>query len=159
MRAAAPREAMISAAITVMSAKRDGSAARPARTWESRSGRPSSAARLGWWCGPPRGTLLREVEEAARRWLSGDGPRPDNAVYRDHPLTAEVALAFGNAATAYRGMGADLLLAFHDLVTDLEDRYGPVHDLLDRTPGADSVLPRAFRQMWVPERSLVCTAG
>ncbi len=106
----------------------------------------SGPARLVVWS--TEGRPLRDVEEAAGRWLSGGGPRPDNAVYRDSPLIGEVAFVFGNGAAAYRGMGADLLLAFPDLVTDLEDRYGPVQDLLDRTPGADSTLPWALRQIW-----------
>ncbi|MEV6823359.1 hypothetical protein [Amycolatopsis sp. NPDC051102] len=111
-----------------------------------RAGRPGDdgPARLVVWSAggdPPAG-----VESAAERWLQSGGPQPDGVAYRDRPLPGQVAFLFGNGAASYPGMGAQLLLAFPDLVARLERRYGPLGDLIGVTDG--SALPRALRQIW-----------
>ncbi|WET82456.1 hypothetical protein P3102_15215 [Amycolatopsis sp. QT-25] len=111
-----------------------------------RTGRPGDGgpARLVVWSAggePPLG-----AESAAEQWLRSGGPRPDGVAYRDRPLPGQVAFLFGNGAASYPGMGTQLLLAFPDLVAGLEQRYGPIDDLLGATDG--SALPRALRQIW-----------
>ena len=58
--------------------------------------------------------------EALRRWLAGQGPRPDAVAYRDAPLGGEMAFVFTNGSAAYPGMGAELALAFPDLADAFE---------------------------------------
>ena len=58
--------------------------------------------------------------EAARSWLAHEGPRPDAVAYRDAPLGGEIAFVFTNGSAAYPGMGAELALAFPDLVEAFE---------------------------------------
>jgi 3-hydroxymyristoyl/3-hydroxydecanoyl-(acyl carrier protein) dehydratase/3-oxoacyl-(acyl-carrier-protein) synthase/malonyl CoA-acyl carrier protein transacylase len=73
-------------------------------------------------------------EEAVRRWLARDGPRPDAVAYRDAPLGGQVAFVFTNGSAAYPGMGAGLALAFPDLAGEFEASHAP----LRRPPGPPS---------------------
>ncbi|WP_405719304.1 beta-ketoacyl synthase N-terminal-like domain-containing protein [Streptomyces sp. NBC_01537] len=65
---------------------------------------------------------------AARRWLTGQGIRPDGVAFRAKPLTGEVAFVYTNGSAAYPRMGRELMLAFPAVTAELEARCGPLED-------------------------------
>jgi acyl transferase domain-containing protein/3-hydroxymyristoyl/3-hydroxydecanoyl-(acyl carrier protein) dehydratase len=64
--------------------------------------------------------------DAARRWLTGDGPRPEAAAYHDNPLGGELAFVFTSGSASYPGMGAEQALAFPRLVGEFAGRATPL---------------------------------
>ncbi|MFJ4654508.1 beta-ketoacyl synthase N-terminal-like domain-containing protein [Nocardia sp. NPDC088792] len=82
-------------------------------------GRRSSA-------GPARLVILAENpdrlvdrRQRAGHWLRGETPQPDWAVFREQPLSGEIAFVYTGGAAAYPGMGRELTLAFPHAVGDL----------------------------------------
>ena len=59
--------------------------------------------------------------DSVRRWLDGNGPRPDGVAFRDTPVRGETAFVFTNGSAAYPGMGAELALAFPAFADTVED--------------------------------------
>ncbi|MBT2676053.1 beta keto-acyl synthase [Streptomyces sp. ISL-14] len=89
------------------------------------------AGRSSRYDGPARLTLvttaadLSETVAAARRWLSGQAPRPASAAYQDRPLTGEVAFVYTNGSAHYDGAGQSLARLFPELAEAVGRRYGP----------------------------------
>lgn len=63
--------------------------------------------------------------EAAERWLSGLGVRPEGVAFRERPVGGETAFVYTNGSACYPGMGRELLLALPDELRRLEARSGP----------------------------------
>ncbi|WP_330291278.1 beta-ketoacyl synthase N-terminal-like domain-containing protein [Streptomyces sp. NBC_00576] len=93
---------------------------------------------------------LADRTETARRWLAGeDGVRPDFTAFRDRPVGGEVAFVFSGGSMAYAGMGADVMLAFPDLLAAVEDRSGPLHGLVGWAHEGEQPRPgHALDQIW-----------
>lgn len=75
--------------------------------------------------GPARLAVVVEEHaqlDAARRWLTGTGPRPEAAAYHDKSLGGELAFVFTSGSASYPGMGAELALAFPRLVGEFAGR-------------------------------------
>jgi 3-hydroxymyristoyl/3-hydroxydecanoyl-(acyl carrier protein) dehydratase/malonyl CoA-acyl carrier protein transacylase len=79
--------------------------------------------------GPARLAIVADEREplsaradAARRWLTAGGPRPDGIAYRDEPLDGEIAFVFTNGSAAYPGMGAEVSRAFPGVVSGLDEQ-------------------------------------
>ncbi|MGH8791733.1 MAG: beta-ketoacyl synthase N-terminal-like domain-containing protein [Stackebrandtia sp.] len=68
---------------------------------------------------------LRDRLEAARTWLSDSGPQPDGVAFRERPLDGEIGFVFTSGASAYRGMGRELTLAFPSFVEGVTDGDTP----------------------------------
>ncbi|PZT73410.1 MULTISPECIES: polyketide synthase [unclassified Streptomyces] len=86
-----------------------------------------------------------ESRAAARRWLTGSGPRPAGVRFRDRPVGGETAFVYTNGSAAYEGMGRELMSALpslgetvrnthHALGTRLRTR--PRHGVLEQIWGA-----------------------
>ncbi len=94
---------------------------------------------------------LAERSTAARRWLTGQGIRPDGVAFRERPLDGTVAFVYTNGSAAYPGMGRELMFAFPEITAELEVRCGPLEGLVGwayRRP-ADGFRPRhPLNQMW-----------
>ncbi|MDX2546222.1 beta-ketoacyl synthase N-terminal-like domain-containing protein [Streptomyces sp. WI04-05B] len=93
---------------------------------------------------------LADRTEAARKWLAGEGgARPDLTAFRDRPVGGEVAFVFSGGSMAYAGMGADVMLAFPDLLAAVEERSGPLHGLVGWAHESERPRPRhALDQIW-----------
>lgn len=72
---------------------------------------------------------LRQRTQQARRWLLGRAPKPPWAAYRDTPLSGRIAFVYPGGAAAYAGMGAQVALAFPDLVAALIGRCPQLADV------------------------------
>ncbi|MDX3633215.1 beta-ketoacyl synthase N-terminal-like domain-containing protein [Streptomyces europaeiscabiei] len=87
--------------------------------------------------------------EAARTWLVGEGVRPDLTAFHERPVAGEVGFVFSGGSMAYPGMGADVMLAFPDLLAAVEERSGPLHGLVGWAHEGESPRPRsALDQIW-----------
>ncbi|MDX3838627.1 beta-ketoacyl synthase N-terminal-like domain-containing protein [Streptomyces europaeiscabiei] len=94
---------------------------------------------------------LADRSESARRWLAGErgDARPDFTAFRDRPVGGEVAFVFSGGSMAYAGMGADLMLAFPDLLAAVEERSGPLHGLVGWAHEGEQSRPgHALDQIW-----------
>ncbi|MEB3222562.1 MAG: beta-ketoacyl synthase N-terminal-like domain-containing protein [Candidatus Sericytochromatia bacterium] len=93
---------------------------------------------------------LTQRRERALAWLDAgaEGPAGDGLAYMDAPLAGEVAAVFGGAASAYTGMGRELLLALPELRTGLSRAFPDVHGaagwMFDARRGAPSPLEKLW---------------
>ncbi|GHE50785.1 beta-ketoacyl synthase N-terminal-like domain-containing protein [Streptomyces capitiformicae] len=87
--------------------------------------------------------------EAARKWLAGDGVRPDLTAFHDRPVEGELAFVFAGGSMAYPGMGTDVMLAFPELLAAVAERSGPLDPLVGWAHEGTSSRPRhALDQIW-----------
>ncbi|MEU9408887.1 beta-ketoacyl synthase N-terminal-like domain-containing protein [Streptomyces sp. NPDC048281] len=92
----------------------------------AREGREADTgpARLVVWATDPAQRVARI--EAARRWLSGAGVRPEGVVFRERPVDGEIAFVYTNGSACYPHMGREMLLACPDALRRAEARSGPL---------------------------------
>ncbi|MFI6996530.1 beta-ketoacyl synthase N-terminal-like domain-containing protein [Nocardia sp. NPDC050175] len=73
---------------------------------------------------------LAERTEQAGRWLRGEVPQPNWAVFRETPIHGEIAFVYTGGAAAYPGMGRELGLAFPQPVAELVAQCPPLVDAI-----------------------------
>ncbi|MFD8496444.1 beta-ketoacyl synthase N-terminal-like domain-containing protein [Amycolatopsis sp. NPDC059657] len=99
--------------------------------------------------GPARLVLLGDNDEAAKRWLISGGPKPEGVAFRETPLTGEIGFVFTGGISAYPGMGRELLLAFPDLLEEIETRSGSVREAAAWAFDGSGSAPRTvLDQIW-----------
>lgn len=79
---------------------------------------------------------LVQKQALAEQMLTSAAPHPSlphvGLYYRDHPIDGKVAFVFASSNTAYADMGIDLVLAYPQLVTQIQQRYPDIQSVLNR---------------------------
>ncbi|MEV6823803.1 beta-ketoacyl synthase N-terminal-like domain-containing protein [Amycolatopsis sp. NPDC051102] len=70
-------------------------------------------------------------QEAAHRWLTGQGERPPATAFRERPAGGEVAFVYPNGSACYPRMGRSLMLAFPGLVDEIRRQGGELARLAE----------------------------
>lgn len=75
-----------------------------------------------------------ELQEAARRWLTGGGARPAGVRFRDRPVSGRTAFVYTNGSAAYAGMGRELMLALPSLGETVRETHRAIGTRLRTGP-------------------------
>ncbi len=103
--------------------------------------------------GPARLALVApsETEFAERRRQALErltSETPSDLIYRDAPMSGELAFVFTGAGAAYRGMGRELLLAMPGLLDRLDHRMSDLPAAAGWVYGGAAGAPKPLQQLW-----------
>ncbi|MEB3328978.1 MAG: beta-ketoacyl synthase N-terminal-like domain-containing protein, partial [Candidatus Sericytochromatia bacterium] len=93
---------------------------------------------------------LAQRRERALAWLAAgaQGPAGEGIAYAEAPLDGEVAAVFGGAASAYVGMGRDLLLAVPELRVSLARAFPEVQEAAGWMFDTRHPAPTPLEKLW-----------